>query len=286
MRSFKEINALRTHLAALKSKNKSIGLVPTMGALHQGHIALIEKSRADNDATVVSIFVNAEQFNNEEDFSNYPVTIEEDCEKLVSLGTDIVFSPAHEVMYSARPLLHFGFGAIESVMEGEFRPGHFSGVALVVSKLFNIVQPDRAYFGQKDIQQCAVIQQLCDDLNFPVGIRIVPTVREHNGLALSSRNLRLSVDEKEKASGIYEFLKMAQQLLLDGKTTEDVKLLTRQKFEEHPLLNLEYFEIVNSKSLMPIEQIVQGRQVSLCAAAYIGEVRLIDNIYLFEEDDN
>ena len=286
MRSFQDIIPLRAHLDTYRSNERSIGLVPTMGALHSGHEELIRTSLSENDCTVVSIFVNAAQFNNREDFNNYPITSTEDSKLLEALDCDVAFIPKQKNMYPTKASVNLSFGGLETLMEGRYRPGHFSGVGLVVSKLFNIVQPDSAYFGQKDLQQCAVIRQLCDDLNFPVGIKIVPTVREPSGPALSSRNLRLSADEREKAKDIYALLREARHMLLNGDSPRQVRQLTIKKYEEHPVLNLEYFEIVSSDTLMPVERIASEHQVSLCAAAYIGEVRLIDNIYLFEEDDD
>lgn len=282
MRSFLEINPLRTYLASVKSGRQSVGLVPTMGALHDGHDALVKKSLAENDCTVVSVFVNKAQFNNAADYDSYPLQKDEDTQRLANLKCDVVFAPSDEVMYPGDSCLSFHFGELERTMEGHFRPGHFSGVGLIVSKLFNIVMPDRAYFGQKDLQQCAIIRQLAYDLNFPIDIRIVPTVRDDNGLALSSRNLRLTQTERVVASDLYKSLVNARTMLLAGQPVAETKSNLVGWFDRHAQLNLEYVEIVNSHNLQPIDQISSADQVSLCVAAYIREVRLIDNIYLFE----
>lgn len=283
MRSFLEINPLRSYLSSIRSQGLSIGLVPTMGALHDGHEELILRSIAENQHTVASIFVNKAQFNNATDYANYPDQMHHDLERLRSLKCDVVFSPKDNVMYPDTSNLGFNFGSLESIMEGQFRPGHFSGVGLVVSKLFNIIQPDRAYFGQKDLQQCAVIKKLTSDLNFPVDIRIVATVRDENGLALSSRNLLLQDNERLAASDIYKSLSVAKEMLLNGGSPiEEVKNYITSRFDNHDVLNLEYFEIVNSLTLQAVDKINPEDQVSLCIAAYIREVRLIDNIYLFD----
>ncbi len=282
MRAFSEINPLRSYLSLFKSQGRSIGLVPTMGALHDGHKELIQHSLRENECTVVSLFVNKAQFNNEADYSNYPEQVEEDMLMLEGLKCDVVFTPTDAVMYSDGRPLGFDFGSLETVMEGKFRPGHFSGVGLIVSKLLNIVTPDCAYFGQKDIQQCAVIDKLVKDLNYPVDIKVVPTVRDKNGLALSSRNLLLTDEERIIASDIHGSLKAAKEMLLTqaGSVSETKKMIA-ELFQNDGPLNLEYFEIVSSETLLPVENIQTGEQVSLCMAAYLGEVRLIDNIYLF-----
>ncbi|MEQ9299345.1 MAG: pantoate--beta-alanine ligase [Cyclobacteriaceae bacterium] len=283
MRSFSAINPLRSYLSSFKSQGQSIGLVPTMGALHDGHKELVQNSLNENECTVVSVFVNKAQFNNPDDYSNYPDQVEKDLQILEALKCDVVFKPTDAIMYPSSTPLRFDFGPLETVMEGEFRPGHFSGVGLVVSKLLNIVTPDRAYFGQKDIQQCAVIKKLVADLNFPVDIRVVPTVRDKNGLALSSRNLLLTEEERIIASDIHGILSAARDMLLDKTNSiSETKEVVIQRFKDHKDLNLEYFEVVSSQTLLPIKIIEEGEQTSLCIAAFIGNVRLIDNIYLFD----
>lgn len=284
MRAFSEINPLRSYLSSLRSQGRSIGLVPTMGALHDGHRELIRHSLEENQCTVVSIFVNKTQFNNQDDYSNYPQQVEKDMQMLEGLKCDVVFTPKDAIMYPSGTHIGFDFGSLETVMEGRFRPGHFSGVGLIVSKLLNIVSPDSAYFGQKDIQQCAVIKKLVKDLNYPVDIRVVPTVRDKNGLALSSRNLLLTDEERSSAAHIHGSLKAAKEMLLTkARSVTETKKMVAEMFQNEEALNLEYFEIVSSETLLPVENIQPGKQVSLCMAAYIREVRLIDNIYLFSK---
>ncbi|MTI37996.1 pantoate--beta-alanine ligase, partial [Fulvivirga lutimaris] len=199
MQIFRDISSLQLSLNELKLERKTIGLVPTMGALHDGHAALLKASLAENDVTVCSIFVNPTQFNNDEDLKNYPRTYEEDIEFLKSFECDIVFNPSAEEMYPKSPSLKFNFADLEQSMEGSYRPGHFNGVAIVVSKLFNIVNPDRAYFGQKDLQQYRIISQLVEDLSYNIELRQIPIKRDENGLALSSRNKRLSTSGLKSA---------------------------------------------------------------------------------------
>src|SRR5688500_4628457 len=196
MEIFKQIAPLQAYLKHLKLSGKSVGLVPTMGALHAGHISLINASKAENDVTVGSIFVNPIQFNNQNDLLKYPRTLNKDIELLEEAGCNVLFSPENTEMYPERSTVTLDFGPLDKIMEGEFRPGHFSGVALVVSKLFNIVKPDHAYFGQKDWQQFAIIQKLTEELNFDVSLRSIATLRESDGLALSSRNLRLDSEQR------------------------------------------------------------------------------------------
>jgi pantoate--beta-alanine ligase len=283
MRSFTEINPLRSYLSSIKSQGQSIGLVPTMGALHEGHIELIQHSLEENQSTVVSIFVNKAQFNNADDYANYPDQRGEDLRILKSLNCEVVFAPSSDVMYPNDSSIGFDFGPFATIMEGEYRPGHFGGVGLIISKLFNIVNPNRAYFGQKDIQQCTIIKKLTADLNFPIEIRVIPTVRGENGLALSSRNFLLTDEERVVAGHIYRILSEAREKLLNEKRSiQEVKNLIAESLNKHQMLKLEYFEIVSSQNLQPIRTIIPGEQVSLCIAAYIREVRLIDNIYLFD----
>lgn len=209
MQIFKEIGLLKAFLVEKRTHGKTIGFVATMGALHEGHLELIRNSQNGNSITVCSIFVNPSQFNNAADLQQYPRTLESDIQKLESAGCDVLFCPEVAAMYDSQSLLKFDFGHLDKVMEGEFRPGHFSGVALVVSKLFNIVEPDVAYFGQKDWQQFAIIQQLTRELKFNLTLQSIPTFRETDGLAMSSRNARLSPELRKKSSVIYRALKSA-----------------------------------------------------------------------------
>ncbi|GMQ34072.1 pantoate--beta-alanine ligase [Algoriphagus taiwanensis] len=259
-------------------KNEKIGFVPTMGALHQGHLDLVQKSLENTDATLVSIFVNPTQFNNPEDFKKYPNTLAEDLKKLESVGVDYVFVPNVETMYPDKAELKLDFGFVERVLEGEFRPGHFNGVGLVVSKLFHAIRPHVAFFGQKDLQQVAVIKRLVKDLSFPIELEIVPTRREEDGLAMSSRNLRLSPEEREQALILIHSLKKAKKELFEGKFWLEVKKEIEQDFLQVPLAKLDYFELVNPDTFESQSEFSPAKKSSICVAAYLGEIRLIDNL--------
>lgn len=276
MEVFKEITPLREYLQSHKIQGKSIGLVPTMGALHSGHLALIRKAIEENDIVVCSIYVNPTQFNNSADLQSYPRELIEDLELLQKEGCHTVFTPSDEVMYPQETVLKVNFGLLENVMEGKFRPGHFNGVATVVSKLFHIVNPDYAYFGQKDLQQYAVIKQLVQDLSFPVQLRCVDIVREEDGLAKSSRNLRLSEEERKKSIILHQSLLKVADMLLSGSDIENC-VKTAERMFELPGVQLEYFEIVDIDTLQPVSNISGKNSVAICVAAFIGEIRLIDN---------
>ena len=280
MEIFKQIAPLKAFLRDLKCQGKSVGLVPTMGALHNGHISLFRASKAGNQVTVGSIFVNPIQFNNHNDLIKYPRTIEKDIQLLETVGCDVLFSPEDEEMYPEKATIVMDFGHLDKIMEGKFRPGHFSGVALVVSKLFNIVQPDQAYFGQKDWQQFAVIQRLTEEMNFDIKLHSVATLREEDGLALSSRNLRLDPEQRKKANIFYKGLFEAKTALARGSSLARVKDTVRGMIEAHPDVRLEYFELADSKNLNLLENVEESRQPIMCIAGYIGEIRLIDNMFL------
>jgi pantoate--beta-alanine ligase len=257
----------------------SVGLVPTMGALHEGHLSLIEYARQDNSVTIASIFVNPIQFNNPNDLAKYPRTLEEDLRMLENAGCTAVFAPGENEMYAQKPALKVDFGSLEHVQEGAFRPGHFSGVGVVVSKLFNIIQPQWAYFGQKDLQQFLVIRRLVTDFSFQVRLRCCPIVREADGLAMSSRNRRLSPEKRPYASGIYESLRLAEKTLLEegiaaAKAAVATYWATRGEFE------LEYFEIASADTLEPLSDPTPARPIALCIAGYLDGVRLIDNLLI------
>lgn len=278
MHIFPTIADLRAYLLAERAQGKSVGFVPTMGALHEGHLSLIEASNAQNDLTVCSIFVNPIQFNNPDDLARYPRTLEADCELLQTVGCDAVFAPSVQEMYPEKPLLTFDFGDLERVMEGKFRPGHFNGVGVVVSKLFNVVQPDRTYFGQKDLQQVAVVRRMMIDLGFQIELHPRPTLREEDGLAMSSRNRNLTPDERALAPHIYAGLSAAKSQLSSGQTPAQVKGWMETHFAQQPAFHLEYFEIVNAFSLQDVTELQPQGQTALCIAAHLGKVRLIDNI--------
>lgn len=278
MKILHSLSSVNTLLAEVRNSRKIIGLVPTMGALHEGHLALVEKAKDSTDFVVVSIFVNPTQFNNPEDFAKYPKTLENDFELLISKGVDAVFVPSNEEMYPKQPKLSIDFGDLERTLEGAFRPGHFNGVGIVVSKLLNIVKPDQAFFGQKDLQQVAVIRRLVEDLSFDVKLVVVPTVRESDGLALSSRNLRLTEAQRKDALVLFRAMDFARKELLAGADWLGVKAKALSMFASVENARLEYFEWVDSQTFEPIERLSLGQASSICTACYIGEVRLIDNL--------
>lgn len=276
MQIIKQINDLRQKLDTHRKQGKSIGLVPTMGALHDGHLYLVDCAAKENDVVVVSIFVNPIQFNNPDDLKKYPRNIEKDADLLARHHTDYIFAPDTQEMYPDKVSKTYDFGQLDKVMEGEFRPGHFNGVAVVVHRLFDIVEPDTAYFGEKDFQQLAVIRQLVKQENIPVEIKGCPIIREENGLAMSSRNQRLTSKSREKASLIYKTLKKAVEMS-QNKTVQQVKRFVIKELKEN-YIDPEYFEIVDSATLQPINNWQDAEHQRGCLAAYIDDVRLIDNI--------
>jgi len=277
MEVIKTIKELQAKLDECRSENKSIGFVPTMGALHRGHISLVERSVAENDATVASVFVNPTQFNNKEDLEKYPRTGEADLAMLKKAGTDIVFVPTVEEMYPEPDKRQFDFGKLATVMEGQFRPGHFNGVAQVVSRLFDIVKPDRAYFGEKDFQQLAIIRDMVKQLGLKVEIKGCPIVREPDGLAMSSRNMRLSDELRKEAAGISQVLFKSKEIYKEYAVSA---LILRVLDHINALdgINAEYFEIVDGFTLQPIHDWSETAYPVGCVAAFAGGVRLIDNI--------
>lgn len=276
MRVFEEIKPLQAFLRAEMQAQCTVGLVPTMGALHAGHLELVKASKAENDLTVCSIYVNPTQFTNTTDLEKYPRTLAKDSALLERTGCDVVFAPANQTMYSAPSQIKFDFGTLDKILEGKFRPGHFSGVALVVSKLFNIVKPHRAYFGQKDFQQLKIVTQLARELLFDLEIKSIPIVREPDGLAMSSRNLRLNAHERKTALVLHECLTEAKKMLQTGSTVQATKKMAEQRCAAAGGVRLEYFELVGTENLLPTE-IVTGETI-LLIAAFVGEVRLIDNL--------
>lgn len=277
MEVYKDIIPLQRYVYEHKFHGKKIGLVPTMGALHEGHLSLIAASQADNDLTICTIFVNPTQFNNKQDLERYPRTLEKDLLMLQKAGCDVVFCPSDHDMYQSEPKLAFQFKYLDQVLEGRFRPGHFSGVALIVSKLFNIVVPDRAYFGQKDLQQFLVISQLVKDLLFNIELKCVPILRESDGLAMSSRNRRLSAEGRSKAVILYRALTEAQKMLRIPIALNEVKEQVKQIVEQAGV-QLEYFEVVDPETLELATNISEKKNVALCVAGYVEGVRLIDNV--------
>ena len=277
MELIKSIALLDDVLNAFSKESKTTGLVPTMGALHEGHAALVKRCVAENDITVVSVFVNPTQFNNPDDLRLYPRTLEADCALLEKLDVDIVFAPDVDEMYPEPDTRVFDFGMLDKVMEGRFRPGHFNGVAQIVSKLFYAVKPDKAYFGEKDFQQLAIIREMVKQLQIPVEIIAVPIVREQSGLALSSRNMRLTPQQRETASEIFKTLEMSADLI-EKQSVEDVKKFVVNRINNHDALSVEYFEIVDGETLQAIFDWTDSQYIVGCIAVFCGEVRLIDNI--------
>lgn len=280
MEIFKEIEPLRAFLQEKRFARKSIGLVPTMGALHSGHLSLIRASKAENDLTVASIYVNPTQFNNPDDLEKYPRTQEEDIRLLSEAGCQILFLPPNSEMYAESQELKFDFGSMDKVLEGKFRPGHFSGVALVVSKLFNITQPDKAYFGQKDYQQFQIINHLRKELKFNVELRSVAIVREDSGLAMSSRNQRLSIDGKKKALLLYESLLYSKNEVQKGNPFNEIRAAVEKRFEQCEGVKLDYIELANRNTLQSLNTIPDLKEGIILIAAFVDDVRLIDNLLL------
>ncbi len=277
MEIIKSIALLDDVLNAFRNESKSIGLVPTMGALHEGHAALVKRCVAENDITVVSVFVNPTQFNNPDDLRLYPRTLEADCALLEKLDVDIVFAPDVDEMYPEPDTRVFDFGMLDKVMEGRFRPGHFNGVAQIVSKLFYAVKPDKAYFGEKDFQQLAIVREMVKQLQIPVEIIAVPIVREQSGLALSSRNMRLTEQQRETASEIFKTLARSADLL-EKQSVEDTKKFVVNSINNHEALSVEYFEIVDGDTLQSITDWDDSPCIVGCIAVFCEDVRLIDNI--------
>ncbi|MBT1247838.1 MULTISPECIES: pantoate--beta-alanine ligase [unclassified Thermosipho (in: thermotogales)] len=257
---------------------KSIGFVPTMGYLHEGHLSLVRAARKENDVVVVSIFVNPTQFGPNEDYDNYPRNLERDLKLLESESVDYVFIPTNEEMYEKDFSTYVEEVSLSKFLCGAKRPGHFRGVCTVVTKLFNIVRPTRAYFGQKDAQQFRVLRRMVRDLNFDVKLKEMPIVREKDGLAMSSRNIYLTKEERKEATRLYKSLLKAKELVKSGVV--DVKIIRDEmrKILEHPLLKIDYIEIVDEENLMPVEII--DRKVVVAIAVFVGKARLIDNIII------
>jgi len=278
MRVVRHKNALKELLQPERQAGTNIGLVPTMGALHKGHLALINTSVQNNKLTICSIFVNPTQFNNQEDLDKYPRDLDNDIALLKDARCDILFCPEVTEMYPAKPRLSIDFGALEHSMEGATRPGHFNGVGIVVAKLLNIVQPHRAYFGQKDLQQFAVISQLVQDLSIPVELVRVPTVREPDGLAFSSRNRRLSTEARALAPVLYKALLSIQTNLRAGQSVEKALATARNNLQQYDLVQLEYIQAANANTFELIETVQGTTDVAVFIAAFVGGIRLIDNI--------
>ena len=271
------IEQLRSYLAAARAEGKSVGLVPTMGALHEGHASLVARSVAENGVTVVSVFVNPTQFNDKGDLERYPRTLDADCRLLQRLGADCVFAPSVEEVYPEPDTREFDFTPLDKVMEGIYRPGHFNGVAQIVSKLFMYVEPDRAYFGEKDFQQLAIIREMVRQMDFKLTIVGCPIVREADGLALSSRNALLTESQRRTALAISKTL-FASVAYAKQHTLAETKQMVEQAIADTEGLELEYYEIVDGNTLQPLTAWDDASYVVGCITVYCGKVRLIDNI--------
>ena len=270
--------ALHAFTERARQTNRRVGLVPTMGALHAGHLQLVRAARAECDDVVATIFVNPTQFNNAEDFRLYPRVPDADAALLGPAGCTALFAPPVEEMYPQPAVLRFDFGPLEHVMEGAHRPGHFNGVATVVSKLFHLARPHRAYFGQKDWQQVAVIRQLVADLLFDLEIVTCPTIREADGLAMSSRNRRLGAVARAAAPLLHRVLEAAATQVRQGVPPAQVRADALATLAGEPLFTPEYVEVADADTLQPLAAYAPGRAVVLCVAAHLGGVRLIDNV--------
>lgn len=279
MKIFDDIQALQSFVSQCKSEGKTVGFVPTMGALHAGHVSLVEQALRDCDVCIVSVFVNPTQFNDPKDLETYPRTLEADCDRLREAGATAVFAPSVEIMYPANEHIRndYAVGRVAEVMEGAYRPGHFQGVMQVVQRLFELVQPDTAFFGQKDFQQVAVIRAMCRLISSPVHIVDCPIVREHDGLALSSRNVRLTSEQRSYAPNIYRVLSESLSYAKSHSPAETVAWVV-EAINAIPTLRVEYFEIVDSLSLESISSWSDSPQPHGCITVFCGEVRLIDNI--------
>ncbi len=278
MELFTKIKDLQLSLASDRKNGLSVGFVPTMGALHKGHLSLVKRASAENDRVIVSIFVNPNQFNDPTDLKNYPRTLENDLSLLYSLRCDYVFSPEVNEIYPEPDIRKFDFGALETVMEGSFRPGHFNGVAQVVSKLFDIINPDRAYFGLKDFQQYTILKNMVGMLRMPVSLVACDIVREEDGLAMSSRNALLSKEHRAVAPQIHSIL-MEARTKATYLSPNEVKQFVVGKINAIPLLKVEYFEIVKEYTL---QSVISWKQPGIkvgCIAVIAGSVRLIDNLF-------
>jgi pantoate--beta-alanine ligase len=284
MQILSDISEVRATLRQLRagserSTSRSVGFVPTMGALHAGHRSLVQAARLHCDIVVVSIFVNPTQFGPNEDFSRYPRTLEQDCQMLEAEGVDLVFTPTAEVMYPPGASTFVEVAGVSERLDGASRPGHFRGVATVVAKLFHILQPNFSFFGQKDAAQVAVLRKMVRDLDFPLEIIVCPTVREPDGLAMSSRNRYLSMEERRQALTLSRALRAAEMEVARGEYRASALLqIMRATLEEEPAIRADYLAIVDPDTLLPIENLETGGLLAI--AAYVGNTRLIDNVLL------
>ena len=277
MKVFTDVDSLQKEIAVHQNAGCSIGFVPTMGALHQGHVSLVNASRSQNDRTVVSIFVNPKQFNDLDDLNRYPRTPEKDRAMLAASGCDILFMPGVKDVYPEDFELEYELGYLDQIMEGKHRKGHFRGVVTVVHRLFSIVKPNRAYFGEKDYQQLVIIRTMTRDLGLPVIIVPCPIVREPDGLAMSSRNRLLTPEQRAHAPLIAKTLRAALQRV-NTMGADELKEWVRLQIDSDPFLKLEYFELADAGNLMPVTELSRNRPLRACIAVWAGKIRLIDNL--------
>lgn len=273
--------ALIAYLKTIKTTNSTIGFVPTMGALHQGHLALMQRSIKENDDTVVSIFVNPTQFNNPEDLEKYPRTLEEDVKKMRNLSDKIIlYAPTVDDIYEGHTVSQsFDFDGLENQMEGKFRPGHFNGVGTIVKRLFEIVTPTNAYFGEKDFQQLQIVKKMVEKTHLPVNVVGCPIFREHNQLAMSSRNERLTPEERKEAAIIYKTLTEAKEIFQNNSPEETIKFV-ENSFKDNERFDLEYFVIADESTLLPIDHKSKDKNYRAFIAVFVNSIRLIDTISL------
>ncbi len=280
MKVFKTVDSLRKWRSNLNPEKK-LGLVPTMGALHEGHLSLIRKSKNENDLCLATIFVNPTQFDRKEDLDSYPISLETDLHMLEESGCDAVFIPTPEDIYENKIASDlFDFQGLDKVMEGRFRQGHFDGVATIVRKLFRLTQPDKAYFGEKDFQQLQIIKKMVKNQSLPVQVIPCEIYREEDGLAMSSRNQRLDAKQREEATLLYQTLRNGKEMLQNGAGFENIHKMADEAFQSNPFLKLEYFEIAESDTLAPAISYDPSKKYRAFVAAFAGPVRLIDNIAL------
>ena len=275
MKVIHTIKDLQAELTVLRAQGKKVGLVPTMGALHVGHASLVKRSVSENGVTVVSVFVNPTQFNDKNDLAKYPRTLDADCRLLEDCGAAFAFAPSVEEMYPQPDTREFSYAPLDTVMEGAFRPGHFNGVCQIVSKLFDAIQPDRAYFGEKDFQQLAIIREMVRQMNYKLEIVGCPIVREEDGLAKSSRNTYLNDKERQAALCLSRAVKTGKEVIYTGADAKEVLNPMKAIIEAEPLARIDYVMMVDALTMQPIEK--ADRDVLVAMAVYIGKTRLIDN---------
>ena len=280
MRKCLQVQEIKNYRKELRKNNKRIGYVPTMGALHDGHQELIRASQAVNDVTIVSIFVNRLQFNDPRDFELYPRMESADLGLLASIGVDAVFMPPEEEIYPTFPVVSFDLGAMADTLEGQFRPGHFRGVCMVLAKFFHLIHPHEVYFGLKDLQQYLIVKRMVEDLFFDLQVIGVETMRASGGLALSSRNLRLSTAGRSIAENIYRGLELAKPKILSKSDISEVTHSLMEFYDGIDGCTIEYCKIIDTRTLDPIDHYDEIEEVAICVAAYVEGIRLIDNLYL------